>query len=261
MFDIVVPLGPDDHERCLQALPFTQKNVLEHRNIYIVTQAATIEKLKAASSFDTHVHLIDEACFPFDFTDLAVHIGAIKRRGWYLQQLIKLYAGFIIPGILERWLVIDADTFFLKPTYFLEDGKACYNIGTEYSRHYFIHVTRLLPTLHRYDEKLGGITHHMMFEARFVKELFTRVEAVHGKPFWRAFMDCIEPEEYPRSGASEYEIYFNFLLIYHKSEIVLRQLHWENTYWVDTSLDRDYISAHEWMHQMFLDATKQSRNT
>ena len=54
-------------------------------------------------------------------------------------------------------------------------------------------------------------------------------------------------------------MYFNYMLIYHRDEIVLRPLRWENTYWVDTTLDRDYISAHEWMHQMFLEANKQSR--
>ena len=254
MFDIVVPLGPDDHERFRQALPFTMKNIVGYRKIYVVTQAETIKKLVPHV---TGVTFIDEAIYPFGIEDLTPHIGAIKRRGWYFQQLLKLYAGFILPGILPRWLIIDADTFFLKPVEFIRDGKCCYNIGNEYMKQYFVHLAKLLPGLHRVDERLGGITHHMIFEARFVKELFERVEAHHKKPFWRAFMDCIEPYEYDKSGASEYEMYFNYLLIYHRDEIVLRPLRWENTYWVDTTLDRDYISAHEWMHQMFLEATKQ----
>jgi hypothetical protein len=258
MFDVVVPLGPDDVERCIEALPFTQKNVVGYRRIHIVTQAQTIEKLRS-KGIDPAVHLIDEAIYPFDLTDMAHHVGPIKRRGWYLQQLLKLYAGFIIPGIASRWLIIDADTFFLKPTPFIKGDKMLLNVGTEYSPHYFLQIERLLPGVHRVDPKLGGITHHMMFEAQYVKDLFERVEAVHKKPFWRAFMDTIDPTEYEKSGASEYELYFNFMLLNHRDAIELRWLNWENTFYVDTSLDRDYISAHEWMHQMFLEATKQSR--
>ena len=40
------------------------------------------------------------------------------RIGWYLQQLLKFYAGFVIPDILQRYLIIDCDTHFLKPTKF-----------------------------------------------------------------------------------------------------------------------------------------------
>lgn len=259
MFDIVIPLGPDDHERCIQALPFTKKNIVNYRYIFIVTQSETIKKLKEALIEDKCVKYIDETIYPFDLMDMGAHVGMIKRRGWYLQQLLKLYAGFVIPGILQRWLIIDADTFFLKPTEFVKDDKMLLNVGTEYSPHYFIQIEKLLPGVKRVDPSLGGITHHMIFDAKYVRDMFNRVETIHKKPFWRAFLDTIDPTEYEKSGASEYELYFNFMLIYHSDAIILRKLNWENTFFVDTTLDRDYISAHEWMHQMFLQATSASR--
>ncbi len=255
MFDIVTPLGPDDVERFTEAVEYSKRNVLGYRNIYVVCPATVIPAISSIAG----IIPIDESIYPFDLQDLAEHIGPIKRRGWYLQQLLKLYAGFVIPGIAPRWLVIDGDTFFLKPTCFLEGEKPCYNPGNEYTLSYFDHMARLHPSLKRVDPALSGITHHMMFEAARVKELFEMVEAYQGgKPFWRAFMDCVAPDEYTRSGASEYEIYFNYMLINHRSSIVLRPLRWENVFWVDTTLDLDYISAHEWMHQMFLSAHKPS---
>lgn len=252
MFDIVTPLGPDDTERFIKSLAFTRKNILGYRYIYIIAAKHTLELLESRITDKTNLFFVDENMFPFDFEDLAKYIGYIKRRGWYLQQLLKLYSGFIIPGILPRWLVIDADTFFLKPTSFIEDGKMLLNISKEYYVHYFQQIGRLLPGIYRVDPKLGGICHHMMFEMKYVKDLFERVENIHRKTFWRAFMESIDPTEYEKSGASEYELYFNFMLIHHANAIKLRQLNWEDTYYVDTTLDRDYISSHEWMNAMFL---------
>ena len=59
---------------------------------------------------------IFEKIFPFSLDTVAKIHGKRDRNGWYLQQLLKLYAGKIIPNILDKYLVIDSDTFFLKPT-------------------------------------------------------------------------------------------------------------------------------------------------
>ena len=57
---------------------------------------------------------------------VAKYHGKLTRNGWYLQQLLKLYAGLTIPNILENYLVVDSDVFFLKPIHFYEDGKFIY---------------------------------------------------------------------------------------------------------------------------------------
>ena len=62
---------------------------------------------------------------------------------WYLQQLLKLYACNVIPDILDRYLVIDSDTFFLKPTTFIENDVCLYNYGSEYHKPYFKHMLLL----------------------------------------------------------------------------------------------------------------------
>ena len=67
---------------------------------------------------------INEDIFPFSIHTVSNIHGKLERNGWYLQQLIGLYCGVIIPGIMDKYLVIDSDTFFLKPTHFVEDGKS-----------------------------------------------------------------------------------------------------------------------------------------
>ncbi len=39
-----------------------------------------------------------------------------RRAGWYLQQLLKLYAHAVVPGLSEHYLVLNADVFLLCPT-------------------------------------------------------------------------------------------------------------------------------------------------
>lgn len=246
LFDIVVPLGPQDAGRFRIGLPLNRKNVIGYRRIYVVAPLITLDKLRDLATHD--LILVDEAVYPFDKGDLAEHIGASTRHGWYLQQLLKLYAGFILPEIATKWLVIDADTMFLKSTQFLYDGRAAFNVAVENRKEYFDHAAALHPSLRRVDERLSGITHHMMFDADCVRHLFTLVETHHGSaPFWRIFLRSVVPEQFDGSGASEYEIYFNFMLIYHPDQVVIRPLSMANLHRLDTSLDVDYVSAHSWM--------------
>ena len=63
--------------------------------------------------------------------------GLNNRNGWYLQQLFKLYAGIIIPDILDKYLVIDSIHFFIKPVKFIENNICLYNYGFEYNFPYF----------------------------------------------------------------------------------------------------------------------------
>ena len=46
------------------------------------------------------------------------------------------------------------------------------------------------------------------------------------------------------SGASEYEIYFNYMLKYHPNKIKIRKLNYRNTNKLETNSNLDYISYH-----------------
>ena len=209
-----------------------------HRNIYIISNDPNLEL--------DNCLVIDEKIFPFTIDNVAQFHGKLTRNGWYLQQLLKLYAGFIIPNILDRYLVIDSDTFFLKQTIFINDNKCLYAFGKEYHSPYFRHMKLLHPSLTRFNDSMSGICHHMMFEKKYLLELFTLVEnfSTTNQKFYEIFLNSVAPNDYNDSGASEYEIYFNFILLYHFNDITIRQLMWKNVRSLNDKGNMDYISYH-----------------
>jgi hypothetical protein len=241
-FDIVIPLGPNEVKNICTQIENVKKNVQGFRRIFVVSYDASIV-LDGCT-------VIDETIFPFKMTYIAdyfaKHYGKSNRNGWYFQQLLKLYAGQVVPDILPHYLVIDADVFFLKPISFFNDIndtsgtnnkmlQYCFTVGTEHHLPYFEHMQRLHPSFKRMSE-YSGISHHMLFSTKYVIEMICMIEKYHAKsemPFWQIFIDCVKEHlkywpEQCESGASEYELYFNYMLQYHSDLVCSRILKWEN---------------------------------
>ena len=145
-------------------------------------------------------------------------------------------------------MIIDCDTIFYKRTKFIENDIPYYNYGDEYYKPYFDHMSKLHPTLEKQDQDKSGISHHMLMQKHVLIELFKLVETHHQKPLYQVFLENINTDI--ATGASEYEIYFNYLLKYVPNDLFkLRKLNY-----IDTSRnnlekymlahDHDYISYH-----------------
>ena len=244
LFDIIICVGPNDTDIITSMVPYAISNVIGYRNIYLVCANPTI-------SVDGTI-TIDEKIFPFNINDLIAKFGNNNRNGWYLQQLLKLYSGNVIPGLLQNYLIIDSDTFFQKRLSFMDDNnKYIYTIGSEYHKPYFNHMNKLHPSLKRV-VNCSGISHHMIMNTIHVNELFDLVETYHNKsePFWKIFLNNIDPNDFLASGASEYEIYFNYMNIYHKNDILIRQLNWTNASSLNNNNKHcDYVSVHWYMRK------------
>jgi hypothetical protein len=245
LFDIVTCVGPNDNDIIEKVLPYTKKNVIGYRNIYLICSNPTISIPGTIT--------IDEKIFPFTINDLNDMFGKNNRNGWYLQQLLKFYAGNVIPGILKRYLVIDSDTYFLKPTRFItDDGKHIFTTGTEYNQPYFLHMNRLHYSLRKV-HPLSGITHHTFFNTDRVNELIKMIEDYFSMkiPFWKIFLEMVDKNGFMGSGASEYEIYFTYMYLYHQNDIIIRQLKWENVSSLDetNANNNDFVSAHWYLRK------------
>ena len=155
-----------------------------------------------------------------------------------------MYAGKIIPNILDKYLVIDSDTFFLKPTIFVEKNKCLYNYSSEYHKSYFNHMKKLHPDLVKINRNMSGICHHMIFETKHLNELMSKIEKYHNDNFYDIFLKFVTPEDINFSGASEYELYFNYMLKFNFDQIEIRKLNWKDTNTLDTNNNLDYISYH-----------------
>jgi hypothetical protein len=237
MIDAVIPLGPKDAglaEFCARAI---RRNIADLRSIWVVC---------AKDPEIPGTIFVDERRFPFSLDTVRAALGVSDRAGWYLQQLIKLYMAQAVPDIAPRYLVVDADTLFLRPCSFVEDGRAVLNFGSEFHPPYFAHMARMHPGLQKLTA-FSGITHCMLFDRAWVAELFDLVEQQHpGRSFWQSFLAEVDPEQREKSGASEYETYFNFCLSAHASEVVVKKLHWANlTNVAEIDAKRyDYVSLH-----------------
>lgn len=236
MLDVVIPVGPSDIDVIHDQIKYTKKNIVGLRNIYVVSPATNTDI--------PGVIFVSESVFPFSIQDVASKHGATSRNGWYLQQLIKLYAGSCIPDILPNYLVVDADTFFLKPTSFLEDDVVFFNVGDEYHLEYFNHMRRVHPSFIRYMTR-SGISHHMLFTTEYVEEMRGIVEDHHKKPFWEVFLEQVNTSN--ESGASEYEMYSNFMYRVHPDKVMLRNLKWANKNKLVLDQNYDYVSVHWYM--------------
>jgi len=239
-FDIVVLVGPKDKMIIHRQMEFTRRNVVGYRKIFVV---ASDPALKVEGC-----EMVPESVFPFSKEDVAFYTVKSLRNGWYLQQLLKFYAGLFIPGILDRYLTIDCDTYFLKPTTFVSpEGKSLYSYSVENYPSYFTHMQKLHEDFVKVGT-LSGICHHMMFEKRFVEEIMALVEKKHGMTFWQAFLVCIDEEDYLYSGSSEYEIYFNYIFRFHTHEVELRWLEYSHNYMDPHHQPErfDYVSQHWW---------------
>lgn len=251
-FDIVIPLGPNEISRINEQIKYTKKNVIGYRNIYIITCNLNI-KIEDCI-------IISENIFPFkDFITeyFLQYKGKNNRNGWYFQQLLKLYAGTYINGILENYLVIDADVFFLKPINFMENDKPIFTIGNGYHIPYFIHMNLLHNDFSRVYNK-SGICHHMLFNTTYINKICNIVSEYHNKPFWQVFILSVnEHTNYninaEESGASEYELYFNYMLKNYDNDIIIRDLNWTNISVADyntgiLNLNYDFISVCAWLN-------------
>jgi hypothetical protein len=236
-FDVVIPVGPNDAAVVPKQLEQTKKNLVGYRNIYIVS------KVLSGGVMGDGVQYISESQFPFSIQDVAKIHGKSQRNGWYLQQLLKLYAGTCIPGILPNYLVLDSDTFFLKPTRFMDGPRVLFNCSTEYHAPYFSHMKRLHPSFERAGAE-SGICHHMLITTAYVKELMALVEDHHKEVFWKVFLAQVEPHPLCDAGASEYELYFHFMRRVHPEVFTLRRLNWKNTASLVVDQGYDYVSVH-----------------
>lgn len=219
MIDVLIPVGPRDKDIAKICAKSIRKFVSDVRTIWIV------------SNEDPNIEgttFVDEKLLPFSMQQVADRLGNANRAGWYFQQLLKLYAPTLIPDILEHYLVVDADTFFLQECKFVDDGRPIFNLGTEYHLPYFEHMYRLHPGLVK-TIQYSGITHTLLYTRTWLKELISLIEDQHpGKLFWEIYLDEIDPAHKDASGAAENELYFTYCMHMHIQEVVIKAFPWEN---------------------------------
>lgn len=228
-FDIVIPVHKKDLAVLEYCIAAARKKIVGARRIITISK----------ERYTNNAEWFAESQFPFDMEFVKKYVGA-GSCGWYFQQLLKLYAPLVIPDILPNVMILDSDTvFFRKTKMFDKENRPFYNISKDqkitmkpFDIRVEEHIQKLWPEISRYKipqelQEFSGICHTMIFNREIILDLFEKVEKYDkdGDKFYKIFLKHANENH----SASEYQIYFNFLLIFHFDKIALRRLRYKNT--------------------------------
>lgn len=248
--DAVLPCHEKDIDTLELSIAGIKKNVKNLRRIITVS----------AKPLTQNAEWFDEKLYPFTQYDVALEIfkdpekaeAYMKEKGnrigWIYQQLLKMYALFVIPDVSPNVLIVDNDTIFFKPVKFIDaKGRALYAVGTEYHKPYFDHGARLIPGFKKVFPKHSGIVHHNFFQRPIMQDMFDIIEKVHDITPWKAMCRCIDKNDI-FACIAEPELYFNFIFA-RPYPVKIRSLKWKNAFSlaeIKTAKKEgyDYISCH-----------------
>lgn len=172
---------------------------------------------------------------------------ATSRVGWVYQQLLKLGADELIPGLSPQYLVVDSDVVFLRRVRFDLGPRLLYCRSTDSHTPYVAAYERLLGEAPAVD--FACTAHHLHVDRALLAGMTGVIEAVHGSPWPLAYLDAVDWNE--PSSINEQDTYCQWVLGAHPDAAMNRQLVWKESETVPTligrsalGLDYDYVACH-----------------
>lgn len=137
------------------------------------------------------------------------------RKGWYLQQFIKMAAALAAEKD-QTVLIWDADTIPLKPLDFVDPtGRIRYYKGVEHHLPYFGLIEQLLGLRKAVD--FSFIAQCFPLRGQWLAELRAELERKYDVPWYEAIIARIDFSQ--SSGFSEYETIGTYIAHHHPDEI------------------------------------------
>jgi hypothetical protein len=243
--DVVIPTCLKDIDTLHLVIQGVKKNVENVRNIYIVCNRKYKHKIRGGI-------FIDEEAYPFSINDISsINLSTKldgRKAGWWFQQLLKIYSFKIIKHISSNILIVDSETIFYNKYTPIKDNKANYAVSNEINDEYRDHMKYLLGDINIFNSKISGICHQMLFQTHILQNLIDRVEKYHidmreiYMPFWKIML--LLSERY-KIYYSEYDIYFNFMLTFHKNTVnITNSISWDISSIIPRSTNYTYITCH-----------------
>lgn len=233
--DVVIPVHKKDLSILEYAIAHAKKNIAGVRRVIVVSKERC----------SNNAEWFGEDKFPFSFQDISKFTDGVDV-GWHLQQFLKIYAPIVIPDILENVLILDSDTVFYKKVKMLaDDGKSLLNISKDtriecksFDINVANHIKKIFPAIAKENmpehlKSVSGVSHHMVFNREIIEQLIADVEDYNykktgkKKPFYEIAMATYK--DIKEMELSEYQIYFNYVNIFHSDKIILRKLKYKNT--------------------------------
>jgi FkbM family methyltransferase len=212
--------------KSLDAWELTGKELLRRlrsRDYWVIVPDKQLEVFREKTP--SQIQVIPESLFTSEFSsklDDAKGKVLPERRGWYLQQLIKL-AAINRAKKLDRVIIWDADTVPLNDIRLFDIHGTCqYYRGYDYHLPYFENIDRLLGIDKAHKESF--IAQCFPITGGQIQLFFEFLEERHSKPWWEAIIESIDFDE--SSGFSEYEVLGTFV-----SNHAEQAVHWQSGVW------------------------------
>lgn len=201
--DVVIPAIDKD----LGTLPYAIDGVRKHvahpiGRIYVIAPGSAAIRALCKRKGCTFVH--EGTVLPLRKSNIVYRSARWERSGWLYQQLLKLGSSKVARQ--RRFLVLDADTVLIRAHRFRENGKDVFYCRRWSQPEYFVTYRKLMGR--NASRPRSFVTHYMMFDKTKLGPLKRRIEARHGKPWYKAIIGSINRRK--QFGFSEYETYGNF---------------------------------------------------
>jgi hypothetical protein len=148
-----------------------------------------------------------------------------RSFGWYLQQFLKIE--YCRQTNAEHCLVWDADTVPLEKLQFLDErGRIYLTKAEEYHKPYFFTIEKLFGV--RAAAESSFVSQHMFVKCEFMRSMCRMIEERFDVGHWTDALGSVLESHPDRANLfSEYETYANYLLLFERESVVVRDLKWD----------------------------------
>ena len=226
--DVVIPVAHKD----MEILPYCINSIQEHvkhpiNKIFIISSKT--DDITTFCNTNNCTFIEEDTILPINKKGIKYKVGTKDRSGWLFQQLLKLSGDTI--STLDNYLIVDADTVYIRHRVFEQNNKTIFDISDEYHYSYFETYKKLLGS--NIFLPASFTNHNMLINISVLKELKKKIEKRNQLKWYQAILTNIDKKE--SSFISEQETYGTYMFQNYRNKMILE-------YWFNLSLKRAKIS-------------------
>jgi uncharacterized protein DUF6492 len=222
--DVVVPAAAKDLDVLPYAIDGVRRNIRHPvTNIFVVSPRS--DRLLALCKRKGCAFVDERSLVDLDPRRIGLVTNGLDRSTWIYQQFLKWSADTL--GKASHFLIVDADTVFVRPQVFERDGRIIFNYSDERHQAYFDMYQRLLREEVRFP--LSFTSHQMLYDKSILAELKGRIEQLHACDWKEAVLRNLDRTEL--SSFSDYDTYGHYVFLHHPAPMAIE-------YWFNLSLRR-----------------------
>lgn len=222
--DVLIPAAEKD----LDVLPYSIDGVfrnIKHPIVNFYVVAPESKRMRDLCARKGCTFVPERELVDLDYREFKLVVKGIDRSSWIFQQFLK-WSGDSITGT-PYYLVVDADTVYVRPQVFERKGRIIYNYSDEYYQPYFDMYRRLLHESAAFPSSFTS--HQMLFDRRILSEIKGKIEAIHGCDWRQAILKNLDRNE--PSACSDYDTYGQYVFLHYPRSMAIE-------YWFNLDLKR-----------------------